>query len=108
MQRGVGVDHPDQRHVGEVEPLGDHLGAEQDPDLARLERGEHLLVAAVPAHRVRIHPPDRLIGERGADLALEPLGADPAIIEQFPAGRAGRETLALGVAEVADELPAPW
>ena len=38
MQRRVGVDHPHQRHVGEVEPLGDHLSAQQDLDLAGLER----------------------------------------------------------------------
>ena len=33
----VGVDDADQRHAREVVPLGDHLRADQDVDLARLE-----------------------------------------------------------------------
>ena len=34
VQADVRVDDADQRHVGEVQPLGDHLRAEQDVDLA--------------------------------------------------------------------------
>ena len=30
VQRRVGVDHPHERHVGEIESLGDHLGAQQN------------------------------------------------------------------------------
>ena len=33
-QGTIRVDHPDQRQVGEVVPLGDHLGADEDVDLA--------------------------------------------------------------------------
>ena len=38
VQADVGVDHADQRHVREVEPLGDHLRAEQDVDQAACGR----------------------------------------------------------------------
>ena len=46
VQGRVGIDHADQRHVGKVEPLGDHLRAQQDVHLARAKRGQRLLVAA--------------------------------------------------------------
>ena len=39
VQRRVGVDHADQRHVRKVEPLGDHLRAQQDLHLAARESG---------------------------------------------------------------------
>ena len=51
MQADVGVDHADERHVGEVQPLGDHLRAEQDVDLAR--RGRRRAPAAwLPGLRI--------------------------------------------------------
>ena len=107
VQRRVGVDHADQRDVGEVEPLGDHLRAEQDPHLARPEGREHLLVAARRPHRVGVHPPHDVVGERRLDLALEPLGADAAVVEVGGAAvGAGGGSVALGVAGVADQEPA--
>ena len=38
LQPEVGVDHPDQRQIGEVIALGDQLRADDDVDLARLHR----------------------------------------------------------------------
>ena len=46
MQPHVGVDHADQRHVGKVEALGDHLGAEQDVNQTAAEGGQHAGMAA--------------------------------------------------------------
>ena len=37
VQGRVGLDHADQRHVGKIEPLGDHLRAQQDAGLALRE-----------------------------------------------------------------------
>ena len=47
VQGRVGVDHADQRDVGKIEPLGDHLRAQQDAHLARAKRRQRPLVAAV-------------------------------------------------------------
>jgi hypothetical protein len=38
----VGVDHPDQRQIGEVVALGDQLGADHDVDLLPLHPGDEL------------------------------------------------------------------
>ncbi len=43
-QRGVAADHADERHVGVVEPLGDHLRAEHDLDLAAARTAEQRFV----------------------------------------------------------------
>ena len=37
METGVRVDDPDGGHAGEIESLGDHLGADHDVGLAALD-----------------------------------------------------------------------
>ena len=89
-RRGVGVDDADQRHVREVEPLGDHLRAEQDVDLAGRNAREHALVAAGRAHGVGVHARRRGLGKRCATSRLEALGADAAVVQARARGRRGR------------------
>ena len=40
LEREIGIDHADQREVGEVVALGDQLGAHDDVDVARLHRAD--------------------------------------------------------------------
>ena len=71
--------------------------------LARLERRQRLLMAAVSSHRVGVHPSRLVERELHPDLALEPLGADPPVMEHRRlACGAGRRACALGVACMAD------
>ncbi len=53
-QRGVGVQHADQRHAPEVMPLRDHLRADENIDLARMHIGKERLRAAFAARAVSI------------------------------------------------------
>ena len=94
VQGRVGVDHADEHHGRKVEPLRDHLRADQDVDLAIAERIEGSLVAAPLPHRVGVHAGDRRLGERAADLLLEPLGAGAGMDEPRRAavGAVGRQS----------------
>ena len=56
VQCRIGVDHADQRDVGEVQPFSDHLSAQQHLDFAATKSRERFLVAAGFAHRVGVHP----------------------------------------------------
>ena len=55
VQREIGIDHPDQRHLGEVVALGDHLRADEDLGAGLREAVEH-----------RAQPP-----VRGGDVGVE-------------------------------------
>ena len=85
VQRRVGIDHADQRDVGKIQTLGDHLRAQQDLDLARAKSSQRLLVAARPLHAVRIHPQARGVREPRPDLLLQFLRPQAGVAD---AGRA--------------------
>ena len=54
----VGGDHADQRHVGKVVALGDHLRADQDVDFAARDFLERLDEAALAPHGIAIDARD--------------------------------------------------
>ena len=54
----VGRDDADQRHAREVVPLGDHLRADQDVDLAVAKPRQQRVERALAADRVAIDPRD--------------------------------------------------
>lgn len=62
VQTEVGMDDSDQGHVRKVEPLGDHLGADQDVDLAGPEVGQDPAVVVLALERVGIHPRHTRLG----------------------------------------------
>ncbi len=71
----IGVQHDDQRYIGEVVALGDHLGPDEDPCLA----GRHAFhggfhVAAPPDH-ISIEPDERYAGKHCFQRLLDALGA---------------------------------
>ena len=75
----VRVDDADERHVREVEPLRDHLRAEENVDLAAPHAIENLGVRPLAARRVDVHARDargrKALGEQPLDL----LRAQPAL-----------------------------
>ena len=102
LEREVGVEDPDQRHAREVQALGDHLGAEQDIQLARPEVGEDLAEAVLARHGVRVDAGHARAGEELRHDLLGALGAValPADVGRA-AGRAGGRRGGAVVAEVA-------
>ncbi|MNP38268.1 hypothetical protein D3C76_1317690 [compost metagenome] len=97
-QAAIGVEDGHQGHPGEMVPLGEHLGADQDAGFAALDGGEQLVhgvlargAVAVDAQNLRFRKQDRqaFLGAFGA-------GAHRAQVYPPAIGTAGR--LALGMA----------
>ena len=93
-QAEVGVDHPDQRQVGEMIALGDQLGADDDVDLAGLHRRDELGGARRRPDGVGGDDRGARFGKQRGDLvgdALDP-GADgdqAVLLAAFGAGACG-------------------
>jgi hypothetical protein len=79
VQADVGVDHPHQRHVREVKPLGDHLRAQQDLHFPLAEGIQQTGMAAGAFHGIAVHAADVLAGKFIDDLCFELLGADALV-----------------------------
>ena len=54
VQAEVGVEDADEGDIGEMKALGDHLGADEDVDLVRLEGSEGVTQRVFTAHRIRV------------------------------------------------------
>src|SRR5690606_35966495 len=88
----------------EVQPLRDHLGAEQDIELAVLHALENLVMRPLRGCRVDVHARDARVREPVRDLALDLFRADAAVGEVGAAAAVaaiGRRLLVKAV--VADE-----
>ena len=79
VQSHVGIHHADQRDVGEVKPLGDHLRAQENVDQTATKGVEDAAVAARPAHRITVHPANDVSGELLLDLYLQLLRAQSLV-----------------------------
>lgn len=77
----IGVDHANQRHVGEVEAFGDHLRAQQNVDITAANSVEYLGVGPLAARRVDIHTGDSRTGKSIGQQSLHLLGAHSAVPE---------------------------
>ncbi len=75
VEREVGIEHADQGDVGEVESLGDHLGADEDVELLAAEVAQGVAELVLALHGVGVHPGDAGGREDGADGFLGALGA---------------------------------
>ena len=71
MEPRVRIHDPDDRHVRKVEPLRDHLGAEQDVDLALGHARQHPVMGPFGARRVEVHARDARFRESQAHEMLE-------------------------------------
>ena len=88
----VGVDHPHQRHVGEVEPFRDHLGAEQHVHVAGTHAVEDLGVGPLATRGIHVHARDARRRVPLREEALHLLRSEAALPER-PATAAGAESL---------------
>ncbi len=87
-QRRVAADHADQRDVGIVQPLGDHLRAEHHLDFAAGESAEQGFVVLGVAHRVAVDAGELQVGKLLAELFLDALGAQAEEAQLLAAVRA--------------------
>ena len=103
VQGRVGIDHAHQRDTRKIEPLGDHLRAQQDIDLAVAKRRQGLLVAAGSLHRVGVHAQHAGIGKAGAHFGLQLLRPHAAVANAaeiaFGACHRGRDFVVAIVAQ---------
>ena len=81
MECRIGIDDPDERDFGEIESLGDHLGAKQDAYVTTPERVERPRVAPSTPHAVGVHTQARSLGEPGTNLGFEPLRAHSTVAD---------------------------
>ena len=87
-------------------PLGDHLGTDQDVDLAAGEALQEALRRAAAARRIAIEPRHRGGRKEIGHLALDALRPDPDALEERPGavrtgGRAARRVAAVVAADAA-------
>ena len=89
VQGEIGVDDPDQGDVGKVQAFRDHLGADEDVDLAGAKSVERFAVGVFAGHGVGVHSPNDGLGEDGGDVRLHFFGAEAGVDERvFAAFRA--------------------
>ena len=88
----------------EIEPLGDHLGADHDVGLAALDLAQQSFRTAGAADGILIPAQDSRRREEPAHLTLDALRSRPEIIEWSTAGGQAPRRLAV-VAAMTDELP---
>ena len=67
MQAEVGIQYADQSDVGEMQALGNHLGANDDIDLALAELSQGVAQGVLAAHGVRIDAGDACLRENFFD-----------------------------------------
>lgn len=74
VQAQIGVQHAHQRNVGEIQSLGNHLGAKEHGNVFLLEVFQNFFVCIHGAYRVSVHPVGLHVGEKELQLLLHPLG----------------------------------
>src|SRR5207237_1322941 len=100
VQPGVRVHHADDRHVRKVQSLGDHLGAEQDVELAVGHALEYPMMRPLGAGGVQVHARDASSRKAKGYEMLQLLGAKAAHALDFLTAHAARGRDRLLVAAV--------
>ena len=75
IERAVGVEHADQRHAGEMMPLGQHLRAHQQAHLTLARLSQAACEAAAAAGRIAIDAQGRYVREQRRQGVAHTLGA---------------------------------
>jgi hypothetical protein len=81
VQRGVGGDDADQRDIGEIMTLGDHLGADEDIDPAAVEVPEYPFHVSPSGGCIAVHPGDAGIRKALLHLHFDPFRSRPVTPE---------------------------
>ena len=63
MQTQVGINDSDERHIGKVQSLGNHLRADEDVDLARAKITEDAPEIVLFLEGIGVHAGDARMGE---------------------------------------------
>ena len=104
MESDVGLDDADEGDLGEIESLGDHLGADEDVEFAGAELFEDALVGVLGGHGVGVHARDAGLGEECLGDGLDLFGAEAGEADfGVAAVGAGGWGSSFGAAEVAGE-----
>ena len=82
VQREIGIDDSDQSDVGEMQTFGDHLGADEDVDLARAKGMKCFAIGVFARHRIGIHSPNDCFGEDRGNVRLHFFGAESGVDER--------------------------
>src|SRR6185437_1135232 len=78
MEPGVGIDHPYHGHVGKIQALRDHLGAEQDVHVSARDTLQDVVMGPLAGGRVEVHPRDAGPRKPEANEMLELLSPEAA------------------------------
>ena len=106
IQRLVRAENPHQPNQREVQPLGSHLGANQDLVFSLGKLLKLLFIGKTGHSGIGIHPQHRRIRKELHEFLFRPLGTQPGI--PHPVGtafRTGRDRLLHVPAVVADQQP---
>ena len=80
-QRGIGGNHPHQRHAGEVVPLGDHLRADQQIQLSPTEAVENPPILSGAMRYVAVQSADARGGEHLRQQVRQLLRPRPHVLQ---------------------------
>ena len=83
IEQRIGGKNADKRDVGEIQPFGYHLRAEQYVVFAAGERGKNLIAAVLAAYCVSVHAQHTEFGKQRFYLAFGALCAVTRIFERF-------------------------
>ena len=90
IQGLVCVHDADEGDIGEIQPLGDHLGTDEDRDFLLLEAAEDLFMGVGRCDGVCIHPQDRELRPEAVQLLLQALGAEADLLQMSGTAGANR------------------
>ena len=104
IKRKIRVHHTHQRHIGKVQPLGDHLRTHQNGNLLFPKPAEDVLMTVGGRDGVGIHAEDLGVGKKRLELQLHLLGAGAHDLSVAAADWALRPG-GLGIAAVVAQKP---
>src|SRR5256885_6543044 len=79
MEREIGIDNPDQRHVWKMQTFGNHLRADEDVDLAGAKIPQRFAISVLARHRIGVHSRDVRLWEKLRDRPFHFLGPEAGV-----------------------------
>ena len=81
VQRQIGVNDADERDVGKMQALGDHLRADKNINLTGAKIAKHFAVIVFAFHDVRVHAFDASVGKKFSQDVFDFLRAETGITD---------------------------
>jgi hypothetical protein len=82
VQALVRIDDADQRHIREVQALGDHLRSDEDVGFAKAEIAKDPTIVVLSLKRVGIHPLHARVGKKFRQDLLDLFSAEAGITDR--------------------------